>query len=262
MGSFSASSAHLFLRSHLRKGAMSLRIVRGGARAGTRSLLLLSLVVCASLLLWDDRQQAVGFLGADPTKRSDQEQPPKPEGEKPSGPTISEGGLPAQKPSDDLQTTVDADGNEIVYEEYDWTAEAYERQLSRIAERKRRAKGIYTDELKQKKIAKAAMWQAATRKSGAEGVTAVRAEGMVVEIKVLLEKPLGIEFRELEGGSGRVWVGDIQPGASAASNGEIASGDWLGAVNGVKVDDAPFEEALDLIRQAEGEIQLVFKRQL
>eukprot|EP00931_Biecheleriopsis_adriatica_P010106 TRINITY_DN1111_c0_g1_i1.p1 TRINITY_DN1111_c0_g1~~TRINITY_DN1111_c0_g1_i1.p1 ORF type:complete len:257 (-),score=55.92 TRINITY_DN1111_c0_g1_i1:66-773(-) len=235
---------------------MSLRIVRGGARAGTRSLLLLSLVVCASLLLWDDRQQAVGFLGADPTKRSDQEQPPKPEGEKPSGPTISEGGLPEQQP------TLDENGNEIIYEEYDWTAEAYERQLSRIAERKRRAKGIYSDELKQKKIAKAAMWQAATRKSGAEGVTAVRAEGMVVEIKVLLEKPLGIEFRELEDGTGRVWVGDIQSGGSAASNGEVATGDWLGAVNGVKVDDAPFEEALDLIRQAEGEIQLVFKRQL
>mmetsp|Transcript_2480 Transcript_2480/g.4271 ORF Transcript_2480/g.4271 Transcript_2480/m.4271 type:complete len:105 (+) Transcript_2480:351-665(+) len=94
-----------------------------------------------------------------------------------------------------------------------------------------------------------------------KGMTDVvgRAE-TTVDIKVGLMKPLGIEFEKYDEEPNRAWVSGIFKDGSAFKNGEIEAGDFLFSVNGKEVDGMPYEEALQNIVDAEGEINLVFKR--
>ncbi|CAE7704427.1 MPP7 [Symbiodinium pilosum] len=102
-----------------------------------------------------------------------------------------------------------------------------------------------------------AMWNAAQRK----GVNEVGARDMTtIDIKVKLLKPLGIEFEERANDPGRVWVLRVLEEGSAFKNGEVEPGDFLSYVNGVDVEDKSYDETLQLLVNAEGEIDLVFKR--
>eukprot|EP00438_Fugacium_kawagutii_P035710 Skav234669 [mRNA] locus=scaffold1131:386375:386614:- [translate_table: standard] len=73
-------------------------------------------------------------------------------------------------------------------------------------------------------------------------------------------KPLGIEFEKFDEEPNRAWVSGIFKDGSAYKNGEVERGDFLAFVNGKEVDGMPYEEALQNIIDAEGEINLVFKR--
>eukprot|EP00435_Cladocopium_sp_Y103_P066291 s282_g28.t1 len=105
----------------------------------------------------------------------------------------------------------------------DWKDLAYQRQLERIASRKRKAQPNYKD----RTLRKLAMWNAAQKK----GMTDVvgRAE-TTVDIKVGLMKPLGIEFEKYDEEPNRAWVSGIFKDGSAFKNGEIEAGDFLFSV--------------------------------
>ncbi|CAL1149332.1 unnamed protein product [Cladocopium goreaui] len=142
-------------------------------------------------------------------------------------------------------------------QEVDWKDLAYQRQLERIANRKRKAQPNYKETAEERKVRlrKLAMWNAAQKK----GMTDVvgRAE-TTVDIKVGLMKPLGIEFEKYDEEPNRAWVSGIFKDGSAFKNGEIEAGDFLFSVNGKEVDGMPYEEALQNIVDAEGEINLAF----
>mmetsp|Transcript_29907 Transcript_29907/g.56085 ORF Transcript_29907/g.56085 Transcript_29907/m.56085 type:complete len:216 (-) Transcript_29907:107-754(-) len=144
-------------------------------------------------------------------------------------------------------------------EEYDWKEAAYQRQMEKIAARKRKQQPDYKESAYEKKVRlrKMAMWNAAQRK----GVNEVGSrDTATVDIKVTLQKPLGIEFEERDNDPNRVWVSNILEEGAAFKDGEVEVGDYLATVNGVDVQNRPMPDALQFIIDAEGDINLVFKR--
>ncbi|CAJ1434278.1 unnamed protein product, partial [Effrenium voratum] len=118
-------------------------------------------------------------------------------------------------------------------QEYDWKEAAYERQMERIAARKRKAQPNYKETAQERKVRlrKLAMWNAAQRK----GMTSVVGrEAATVDIKVKLAKPMGIEFEKRDEDPNRAWVSGIFKEGSAYENGEVEAGDFLAQVNGVE----------------------------
>ncbi|CAJ1338706.1 unnamed protein product [Effrenium voratum] len=131
--------------------------------------------------------------------------------------------------------------------------------MERIAARKRKAQPNYKETAQERKVRlrKLAMWNAAQRK----GMTSVVGrEAATVDIKVKLAKPMGIEFEKRDEDPNRAWVSGIFKEGSAYENGEVEAGDFLAQVNGVEVDGKPYEEAIQNLIDAEGEVDLVFKR--
>eukprot|EP00440_Ansanella_granifera_P014511 gb/GFBE01015773.1/.p1 GENE.gb/GFBE01015773.1/~~gb/GFBE01015773.1/.p1 ORF type:complete len:230 (+),score=64.63 gb/GFBE01015773.1/:1-690(+) len=222
-------------------------------RRGFRAALPLSLLACAALFCWEQIRslqfEATGFIGpfgGQPDKQEGQ-QGQQGEGEQPQ-PRLGPNG-------EVLEDGVD-------YEEFDWKDDAYQKQLDRIALRKKKAQPNYKETAaeKVKRLQKLAMWNAAQRKGMSETVGAITSQGQVVDIKVTLQKPLGIDFQERDDDSGKIWVGEVREGFSAAADGSVARGDWLSAVNGFEVEKLPFEDALQYIKDAQGDIELTFKR--
>mmetsp|Transcript_101120 Transcript_101120/g.182506 ORF Transcript_101120/g.182506 Transcript_101120/m.182506 type:complete len:242 (+) Transcript_101120:68-793(+) len=150
------------------------------------------------------------------------------------------------------------------YVEYDWKEEALKKQLERVEARKNKAKGNITPEDKRKRLLKKAMWASAQRKGLNDGVGAVCATGVEVDLTVTLRKPLGINFIEKEDDEipGRAYIGAIQEGSMAESLEELETGDWLMAVNGIPVADMAFDKSLKYIVDAQGDIKLKFGRVL
>jgi len=165
-------------------------------------------------------------------------------------------GEPAKKPEEAAAGSVEGQEPD---EKPDWKDAAYQRQLDRINARKRKQSPDYKESAYERKVRlrKMAMWNAAQRK----GVNEVGArDSATIDIKVKLVKPFGIEFEEREEDPNRVWVGRILEEGSAFKNGEVETGDFLTAVNGQDVEGKPYDEALQYLVDAEGEIDLVFKR--
>ncbi|CAK9091999.1 unnamed protein product [Durusdinium trenchii] len=136
---------------------------------------------------------------------------------------------------------------------------AFQRQQEIIAARKRKLQPNYKETAREKKVRlrKLAMWNAVQRK----GMTDVvgRSEA-TVDIKVNLMKPLGIEFEKFDTEPNRAWVSAILEEGSAYRNDEVERGDYLFSVNGKEVDGMPYEEAIQVLIDAEGSMELVFKR--
>ncbi|CAE7229100.1 unnamed protein product [Symbiodinium sp. CCMP2592] len=168
-------------------------------------------------------------------------------------------GEPAKKPEEAAAGSVAGQEPDEPDEKPDWKDAAYQRQLDRINARKRKQSPDYKESAYERKVRlrKMAMWNAAQRK----GVNEVGArDSTTIDIKVKLVKPFGIEFEEREEDPNRVWVGRILEEGSAFKNGEVETGDFLTTVNGQDVEGKPYDEALQYLVDAEGEIDLVFKR--
>jgi C-terminal processing protease CtpA/Prc len=80
-------------------------------------------------------------------------------------------------------------------------------------------------------------------------------------ITTSLSKPMGIVFEENDSSYGGIFVLEIQPDSSAASDGAVRPGDQLVAVDKKKVSGLSFEEALGaIIESGEEKVGLVFFR--
>ncbi|CAE7621793.1 unnamed protein product [Symbiodinium microadriaticum] len=200
-----------------------------GRRRSVRRPLLLASLLCLAVLEALSQAAAQRFIG--------------PLGEPAKKPEEAAGSVAGQEPD----------------EKPDWKDAAYQRQLDRINARKRKQSPDYKESAYERKVRlrKMAMWNAAQRK----GVNEVGArDSTTIDIKVKLVKPFGIEFEEREEDPNRVWVGRIMEEGSAFKNGEVETGDFLTTVNGQDVEGKPYDEALQYLVDAEGEIDLIFKR--
>jgi len=145
----------------------------------------------------------------------------------------------------------------------DWKEVAYERQMERIQARKRKAAGVYEmspREILAKKRREAEWRRMSGRSSeGNFGERDTDEDGTLVT--VTLEKPLGIEFIEINAREpcGAI-VADVPVGYNAHKSGKIEIGDELYAVDGEKVMGEPMAEAIVPIAAKEGEVELTFFR--
>ena len=80
-------------------------------------------------------------------------------------------------------------------------------------------------------------------------------------VAVELPKPMGIIFEENDSEYGGIFVQALKEGGVAAEHGLLQEGDQLVAVNEVKVSGLPFDDALGIIVDAEGDtVKLVLFR--
>eukprot|EP00930_Biecheleria_cincta_P089005 TRINITY_DN78264_c0_g1_i1.p1 TRINITY_DN78264_c0_g1~~TRINITY_DN78264_c0_g1_i1.p1 ORF type:complete len:249 (-),score=62.26 TRINITY_DN78264_c0_g1_i1:69-782(-) len=225
------------------------------ARRGYTLQLALAACVCWILASTGNQlgSKVINFFnpfGGEPEKKTE---PPSGEGEKKPEPDNSVlGGMWAKPKQKEMEAQE--------WEEYDWKDDAYSRQMERLKERKRRKEGRLTPEERQKRLAKIAMWNSAKRQGTGDSVGAVKADGQEVDIAVELQKPLGIDFVERYDGSGRVWVNEVREGFSAFKDGQVGVGDYLAEVNGMRCDGLSFNEVINYIKDAQGEIKFKFRR--
>ena len=72
-----------------------------------------------------------------------------------------------------------------------------------------------------------------------------------------IPKPMGMDLVEVEQDAPRgVMIGDLNPDGNAKANGKIYKGLFLVAVNGVDVKYKTFDEIIDVIMSAEGNIEV------
>ena len=72
-------------------------------------------------------------------------------------------------------------------------------------------------------------------------------------VAVELAKPMGVIFEENDSEYGGIFVQALKEGGAAAEDGVLQEGDQLVAVNTAKVSGLPFDEALGVIVDAEGD---------
>ncbi|KAL7564043.1 hypothetical protein ACA910_006950 [Epithemia clementina (nom. ined.)] len=101
-------------------------------------------------------------------------------------------------------------------------------------------------------------WSVVSENDKAEKVAAVNADFVDAMdkanyIAVDLPKPMGIIFEENDTEYGGIFVQALKDGGAAAEHGVLQEGDQLVAVNSIKVSGLPFDEALGVIVDSEGE---------
>lgn len=157
---------------------------------------------------------------------------------------------------------VEADG-----EESDWKDAAFRRQMQRVADmqqkmdpRRKKTPQEILEEQRRK-----AVWKAMAERSTEQvfdkdfGMGATQQDGSY--IKVTLEKPLGINFLEVNPNQPcGAMIGDIAEGMSAKESGKLQIGDLLVKVEGIIVQGQPLEEGIQPIIETEGSVELTFFR--
>eukprot|EP00933_Yihiella_yeosuensis_P036555 TRINITY_DN30325_c0_g1_i1.p1 TRINITY_DN30325_c0_g1~~TRINITY_DN30325_c0_g1_i1.p1 ORF type:complete len:238 (+),score=51.29 TRINITY_DN30325_c0_g1_i1:80-793(+) len=202
-------------------------------------------------------RQATTFLGGLPGFGGDEdEKQPKQESK----------GESAPQDRTEMEKLVESQREGSPEKEPDWREiakeESYQRQLQRLEERQRRASPNYkeTAEERKKRLQKMALWQSSLSVGTDDVVGKVQVTGQVIEVKVTLPKPLGIDFVEYKGQEGKHVVKQVTEGGSAYRTQEVEAGDCLYAVNDFIVEGIPFDSALQYIIDAQGDVKLTFKR--
>lgn len=152
-------------------------------------------------------------------------------------------------------------------EEEDWKDAQYRKQMERVKELQRKARPDYRmnpQELLEKQRRKA-VWKAMAERGTEQvfdkdfGMGSMKLDGEFVTVE--LEKPLGINFLEVNPGAPcGALVGEVADGMAAANCEKIQIGDLLVKVGGYIVQGLPLDEAIQPIIETEGSVKLTFFR--
>jgi len=170
--------------------------------------------------------------------------------------------LPFEQKGATVLIPVNADG-----EEADWKDGAYRRQMQRVAEIQRKMDPRYqksAPEILEEQRRKA-VWKSMSERSTEQvfdkdfGMGSTQQDGTYIRVE--LEKPLGINFLEINPNQPcGAMVGDLAEGMSAKESEKVQIGDLLVKVGPLIVQGQPLEEAIQPIIDTEGSVELTFFR--